>query len=115
MINIFLGVHCAVFQIVLRHLLNPPESLLFQWIPGDCFLNSVIRFEVSLEQIPTSVCKNVGNWPRGPQENFRATSYLSLHSPLSKIEGNRVSSTIVLNAYHEKIVDIEAINQHPRY
>ena len=44
-----LGVHCAVFQVVLRHLLNPPESLLFQWIPGDCFLNSVIRFEVSLE------------------------------------------------------------------
>ena len=30
-----LGVHCAVFQVVLRHLLNPPESLLFQRIPGD--------------------------------------------------------------------------------
>ena len=36
-------------------MLNPPESLLFQWIPGDCFLNGVIRFEVSLELIICSI------------------------------------------------------------
>ena len=54
-INLFpsteLGVHCAVLQVVLRHLLNPPESLLFQWIPGDYLLSGGIYVLIDLEHI----------------------------------------------------------------
>ena len=61
----------------------------------------------TVEQILGHSVKSVGS-QLGIASNLQAVATQYVDVCLDR-------KTIVLNAYHEKIVDIEAINQHPRY